>query len=373
MALFTNKAHDPHDPILQLRDGRRSVVGPRLALETPGSKAGKQRGEWAKHVGIPEPELLDLLNNLKFLTDQASSDALAISTADRMRALGLLATDVDVSTGVTAIREWVTQGVREIDSTRLAEEFERRRLLGGPRHATLLVQAIDHAPWPDSASVKLDWVGLFEGAEPRARTQLKDPSLWSARLRPDMVAAAQALKARSADRIVVRGYMRLPLWFLAGVELCDTRGHHVACTQRGQWWTSEVGPADYKVARRPTQLDQGDDLVVGLAVTAPVADDVVAYCKRARVPGSKVVEVRPEKGVGPNAIENNEQALGWAHAVRDALRAEIRETGARRIHLFMSGPAGGALLLGHCWNRVAPTLVYEHLGGATYAPTFEVP
>ncbi len=373
MGLFTNKVHDPNDPILQLRDGKRNVVGPRLAQETKGSKAGKQHAEWAKHTGMSEAELLNVLHNLRLLTDQASSDALAVAAADRMRSLGLRTTTADVSAGVTAIRDWVKDGVREIDAAKMTAEFERRRLVGGPRYATLLVQAIDHAPWPDSASIKIDWVDLFDGTEPRARTQLKDPALWAARVRPEMVAAALSLKSRGADRVLVRGYMRLPLWFLAGAELPDTRGHHVACTQRAQWWSSEVKPTSYNLDPVVTKLDQGSDLAVALAVTGLVVDDVAAYCKRSGVPVSQVLELRPAKGVGPNALKSNEEALGWAHSVRERLRAALRDTGARRIHLFMSGPAGAALLLGHCWNRVAPTLVYEHLGGAAYAPTFEVP
>ncbi|MDP2342282.1 MAG: SAVED domain-containing protein [Deltaproteobacteria bacterium] len=373
MALFTNKVHDPHDPILQLRDGRRGVVGPRLALETAGSRAGQQRAQWAQHVGLTDGELLDVLHNLKFMTDRGSADELAISTGDRMRSLGLAATDVDISTGVNAIRDWVKAGIREIDASLLSAELERCKLLGGPRYTTLLIEAIDHAPWPDAASVRLDWVDLFEGTEPRARTQLKDPSLWSGKLRPEMVRAAQTLKARNADRVVVRGYMRLPLWFLAGVELPATRGHHVACTQLTHWWTSEAAPAPYEINSVAVKLDQGRDLAIVLSVANPVTDDVIAYCRRSGVPVAQVIDLRPTKGPGQKAIENNGEALGWAIAVRDALRTAIRDTGASRIHLFMSGPAGGALFLGHYWNRVAPTLVYEHLGGATYAPTFEVP
>jgi hypothetical protein len=64
--------------------------------------------------------------------------------------------------------------------------------------------------------------------------------------------------------------------------------------------------------------------------------------------------------------------VSWALAVRDAVRRAVRTAETRRIHLFMSGPAGGALLLGHFWNRVCTTLVYEDLSPG-YWPTFEIP
>ncbi len=42
-----------------------------------------------------------------------------------------------------------------------------------------------------------------------------------------------------------------------------------------------------------------------------------------------------------------------------------------RIHLFIAGPAGGALVLGHQWNLLPPTVVYEHISH-DYAPTFTI-
>ena len=33
----------------------------------------------------------------------------------------------------------------------------------------------------------------------------------------------------------------------------------------------------------------------------------------------------------------------------------------QRVHLFLATPIGLALLLGHRWNRVAPTIVYDDL------------
>jgi hypothetical protein len=44
-----------------------------------------------------------------------------------------------------------------------------------------------------------------------------------------------------------------------------------------------------------------------------------------------------------------------------------------KVHLFMSAPNGLALLLGHVWNRLPETVVYEHWGaGRGYFPTFRL-
>ena len=74
---------------------------------------------------------------------------------------------------------------------------------------------------------------------------------------------------------------------------------------------------------------------------------------------------------GPLSLPDAAAAVGWAHAARKEVRAAVRNTGARRVHLFMSAPAGAALLLGHIWNRVGTT-VYEDLSPG-YASTFEIP
>lgn len=372
LMLVTNRVLDPEDPILKLRDGLNATVGQRLSEATARSAAGKQLAAWAKHTGLTKDDLLELLFCLCFKTDHGAWSGLVEATADRMRAVGLNASDVDVEAGVTAIRSAVKNGIRSLDRGALQVEVERRKLTGDKRYSTLLVEAIDHAPWPDAAQVRLDWVNQFVGDEPRARRQLRDPAGWSSKLRPEMVNAAKALTAIGNKRILVRGYMRLPLWFLCGVELPDTRGHHVSCFQKEQWWSSEAAPTSFALSENTTPLGLGNEIAVGLSVTTSIGPDVMAYCRKAALPVLQYVDLAPEGGAGPQAIGDGTAALGWAVAVRSAVRNAVRPFAGARIHLFMSGPAGGALLLGHVWNRVGPTVVYEDLSPG-YAPTFEIP
>lgn len=44
----------------------------------------------------------------------------------------------------------------------------------------------------------------------------------------------------------------------------------------------------------------------------------------------------------------------------------------QHVHLFLAGPMGLSLLLGHRWNHVAPTIVYEDLAALGYQPAFTV-
>jgi hypothetical protein len=43
-----------------------------------------------------------------------------------------------------------------------------------------------------------------------------------------------------------------------------------------------------------------------------------------------------------------------------------------RLHLFIAAPMALALLLGHRWNRIVPTMVYEYLSAPGYEAAFLV-
>ena len=372
LLLFTNRVLDPTDPVLKLRCGTTGTLGQRLATERPRSAARKAVAQWVNHTGVTEPELLELLCRLGLKTDQGPWSDLVNVASDRMGYAGLRTADTDVEIGVAVIRAMVKSGKRTLNRDDLRAEIERRGLGGDNSYSTLVVEAIDRAPWSDAGQVRLDWVDLFAGDEPRARRQLRDPENWNRRLRPELVAAAKALKATGNDRVMVRGYMRLAPWFMCGVELPDTRQHQVACKQKGQLWSSEIAPAAFELADTVVDLSQGPDLAVGLSVTNAITADVVSYCKQVNLPAARYVDLSPQGGVGPLSLPNAAAAVGWARAARDEIRAAVRDSRARRVHLFMSAPAGAALLLGHIWNRVGTTVVYEDLSPG-YASTFEIP
>src|SRR5581483_11701551 len=101
-------------------------------------------------------------------------------------------------------------------------------------------------------------------------------------------------------------------------------------------------------------------LAAGLSVSANIGPEVVGYPKKGAPVGS-YMDIAPAAGVGPSAITGAAHAKGWALAVRDAIRTTVGKIGARRVHLFLAAPAGCALLLGHYWNRLPETQLYEDL------------
>jgi hypothetical protein len=72
-------------------------------------------------------------------------------------------------------------------------------------------------------------------------------------------------------------------------------------------------------------------------------------------------------------VAGPEEARGFADAAFDEIRELTRDV-IGTLHLFQFGPVGAALLLGHLWNRVPRTRLYDDLGhGRGYTPTFLLP
>jgi len=79
-------------------------------------------------------------------------------------------------------------------------------------------------------------------------------------------------------------------------------------------------------------------------------------------------------GPGRRMITSSAYATAAAVGVRDHVRQLARDHGAQRLHLFLAVRHGLALLLGHLWGRMPPTLLNEGLGaGNAYQPAFLIP
>lgn len=124
------------------------------------------------------------------------------------------------------------------------------------------------------------------------------------------------------------------------------------------------------VAAERHEVGQGNELAVAVEVATGIHEDVLAHLRAARAPVGTLLVLRPPDGARDKAVAGARGANGLAVSLRDAVRREARS--APRVHLFLAVPMGLALLLGHRWNRVAPTTVYEDLASDGYEAAFEV-
>ena len=89
----------------------------------------------------------------------------------------------------------------------------------------------------------MNWVDLFEGDDPGSRRQLKDPSDWNERLKPELALAVEKIRKHRITDVDVQGTMRLSTGFLVGVSLPEVSGFKVAIMGREGEWASD-GPRE---------------------------------------------------------------------------------------------------------------------------------
>ena len=373
MVLFTNRQRDLNDPIMQCIAGRDGILMPKLANLPAGSAGGRKRAAWAKHLGVEEADMLDMFDHLRIKDQRGTFKDLTESVQARHWAAGLSPDDAAVKRGLACARNWVASRQHVIDPGMLQKEIQRLKLVSEyERQATLLVQEIAYDPWPESASWALDWVGLFDGPETRARRRIVDPAAWNERMRPDLADSALRIGQMGYRRVQIRGAMRLPSWFAAGVEFADTAGWQVRCERGGVVWDSGAVAVRVIPERRRTRIGQGEDLAVGLSIARDVAPAVRRYIREERLSVGTYLDFAPADGPSGQAIPDAATARGWAVAVRDAVQRASDGGAGRTVHLFMAVPAGVALLLGHIWNHVPTTQVYAPLNPG-YAPAYTIP
>ena len=369
ITLVTNRPRLRGDLLMEMVDGDDETVARRLERAEPGSKEGILRGRLAGHLGIPKERTVEFLRDVRF---RFRSRAELVGLAkEYMHAAGLRSDDDAVDRGIEMVRDWVKAGKRTIDMADLLSALEPLRRQPG-RAGSILVQMIDRDPEP-SATVVLDLTRWFPGSEPRTRRLPSKPDLWNSEFRPEFRQAARTLRSLDRTRVVVKGYMRLPTWFAVGAELAKTAGFAVSSVKNGEEWSS-VGEVSVVAAECDVaELGPGGDLAVGIALASDPSEDALRYVRGQLAGVGRYACIRPAGGAGNLAVRGAAAARGWAFVARDSVR-RLCGCGTAKVHLFMSAPDGVALLLGHLWNRMPDTQLYEDLGpGRGYSPSYRIP
>jgi hypothetical protein len=369
--LTTNRTFDPKDPVLKLRDKHSNTVHRLLQPKSARSFAGKQRKAWATHLGITEAELLEFLSEFE-LHHEGGETSWFRQARDAMRAAGLRTDDAAVIRGRDLVRDWVKTGAGPQTRDAIRRQVAEADLLARTGTLIFAVHAIDRPAHSLQPAVTVDFVDLYEGATDRERRQLRDPGDWQGVVMPSLAKATRDLEAFGIRRVHITGAMRLPMWFAIGVRLPDIRGWVLSVDQRTDEWRSNTPPAHVDARQiGGVELGQGPDLAVAAALTHEITADVADYLRGVTAPVHELLALGPVSGPGQGAVPNAAFAVGWVHAARARIRDAVKRTGAPRLHLFFAAPQGAVLMLGHHWNLMPPTTVYEHLG-STYAPTMTI-
>lgn len=364
LQLVTNRVPDPTDKVLAGLDGRTSTL--EYALSQPAAEA--RRRAWSEHLDIDEGELLAFLGGLRIRAGcQYANEAERVG--DLMLAAGLENDDVAIAKGVNLMRSWVLDGVRSVDAATVLAAIEGLDLRESDRAAVLLIQAIAREPEPHEADEVLDWVDHFEGDSPKTRRRAVSDHAYE-QMGQELRDAAGRLIVSGVSRVVVRGPMRLTSWFAAGEALSEVSGVAVTCGQRGQQWSSDQGDGTASVATSAiAEPNAGGTLAVAVGFAADLGPDVVAFVESSGLPVKAVLQVSHAFG---HRIADARESVNTATAIKQAVRDALREHQCDQVDLFIAAPAALALHLGHQWNRVAPTRVWEDQGINGYQAAFVV-
>jgi hypothetical protein len=367
LALVTNRAPDPADPLICGRDARTRLLLPRASQGGPASARGKARSAWAKAGGLSEAELLELLAVLDF---DLARDRMHLEETVKltMCAAGLRSDDLALAAGADWVAGQVVAGRREFGLNAIRDAIASRALRSGPTRAIVSIATLTPDRLADQAMYAIDWVDRFDGPDAYAKCRPKAPATWQ-QLQADIDDIPTQLGA--ASHVAISGSLRLAPAFTVGAALRMVTNTDITVMQRGTPWPSD---APYAMPITPISTEhhvgQGNDLAIAIEVATTMAADVKAFLRDQRIPVGRLEVLGPPGGPRDNAVARPEQACALAIGLRNAARRAAH--GHPRVHLFLAAPMGLAILLGHRWNRVAPTTVYEDLAALGYEAAFTI-
>jgi hypothetical protein len=367
LAIGTNRAPDPTDPLFSVRDARTRRLLPKAALGGPRSDRGRARAAWAKEASLTETELLDLLAVLDF---DLARDCGHLEETARLTMLvaGLRGDAAALAAGADWVAEQVVAGRRILDRTMIEDAVQSRALCAGQARTVVSVATLTQDPLASQARHALDWVERFDGPDAYAKRRPRPPATWQ-QLQADIEAIPSHLGG--ASHIAITGSLRQATAFTVGAALRMVTNTEVAVVQRGALWASDANyPAPIEPGIAKHNLGQGSEIAIAIQIATPIASDVLEFLHDQHLPVDQLVLLSPPDGPNDNAVGSPQDACALTVGLRDAARRATH--GHPRVHLFLAGPMGLSLLLGHRWNRVAPTIVYEDLAALGYEPAFAV-
>ncbi|MFG1626211.1 SAVED domain-containing protein [Kribbella sp. NPDC049227] len=367
VALMTNRAIDPADLLLRDRDARDGRLVPRAAQGGPKSDRGLARKKWAETAGVTEAELLAFFEDF-YLETSEDIVSLRREVSLLMTANGLQSDDGAIDAGADWVARQVEDGHQRLSLNDIGNAITMMHLRAGTPWTPISIATLSHDPLADQAQCALDWVDRMDGNDAFTKVAPKPPATWD-QLASEIEQIPGHLGAHR--RLLLTGTMRQATGFKAGTVLRRVLGYEVGIRQGEQLWSSDVTTTAMEPIHHQRDLRLGGDPALVVSVTTDATSAVVNWIERAGVAIGTVHTALPRGGqVGPGSVPDPESAGALAIGIRDLARQIATQTGT--LHVFLAGPLGLAVLLGHHWNRVMPTILYEHLGTTEYVQAFRV-
>lgn len=239
---------------------------------------------------------------------------------------------------------------------------------GAPLKVGLFVRRA--APFELGNTLAIDWSGRFRSKE----TSL---DVWQDVLLPALSTIARVIGTHAPGRnIEAFGLPTLPAAAALGCAFISTGGITLSWRQftpgkSDQYWSLQEARSPAEVTCRTwSKAQDAQDIAVLVSLTDDV-EPVFASCQGSLPTFRALVHIRSGTGF-PHMIESAGQAHDIARKVEGGIRSARREYGGiGTVHLFMSVPAGLAVLIGQLLNTFGLVQTYEHVsvdGSGCYRP-----
>lgn len=374
LELWTNRGFAHTNPLLgQLLDQKHDRIDTaRLTGASATSQVGAERDAWATHLGIGTAELAAFLDCV--LWKQTGSELDWRQRAKPLMKLsGLRSDDEALQLGVGIVHSWVTDGRGTQTTDDVRREVAQHRLLARDGTLLLAIHGIDRDPSAIQPNLELDFLDLYVGDDSFSRKQLRNPADWDDVVGPAIEGAARALATYRVRHVHIVGALRHPMWFAVGRALPQVKKWVLSMEQVNAEWRTDADPEPIAPRRMTdTNLGQGTDLAFAVGLTGDPTRDVEGFIRASGLPVGRLLVLGPPGAPGVTAVPSDGWAMGWARATREIVRAEANVVNSSTVHVFFLCPAGIALMLGHQWNIMPPTVLYEFVS-SSYEPTISFP
>ncbi|WP_338834504.1 SAVED domain-containing protein [Bradyrhizobium septentrionale] len=190
---------------------------------------------------------------------------------------------------------------------------------------------------------------------------------WHTQLREALIATANWARKNDFARIGLSGSYRLTTAFLLGWTFRSALGFEIDIPTKGGIWATDAHPPTggsvLPWSVRPPGALLGDRMVVGIGVLRDPALDIRNHLSLSDDNGLLLATL-------PQALTDGTDVQASVQTVKAAIAQEAARLRPTFIDLHYVGPAAFAVALGHRWNGLPPTQLYEFVPAeGSYVPT----
>jgi len=328
------------------------------------SKIGKSRKAWKEALEASDQDFEEFLKSLRLRFSFGSHTDLEERCDDRMGYLGMKRGPCPRAHAISAVRGWIKEGgeKKRVNRTTIEEAIAKFDL-AAPKKGAPIVSLFVHG-WAKRAfdvlpTFELDWTSHFD----RPERTIPNSDGWKV-LQAELNEVKEKLSSiQHSSFIDFRGKVPLSCAVLLGATFPVVGGYAFRTEQPSgneiALWDSNDSPSSVEFQVKHEEGEQGDDVLVFLAITGDGRDDALAFYREGQPQFAKVVYAEPSTGVGPRSLCKAADAVALAVSAKNVLRQARSSAKAKTLHLVVFGPLSFALFLGQQLNSLGAVVTYE--------------